>query len=43
MFNFMEGSKYLTYNDRFFNKKNRYFEAVNNPDEYFKDMKIYDV
>ena len=36
MFNFLEWSKYLTLNDRFFNKENTYFEAVNNQEEYFR-------
>ena len=37
MFSFLEWSKYPTLNDRFFNKENAYFEAVNNQEEYFRE------
>ena len=34
--NFLKGSKYLTKNDRFFDKENTYFEAVYNQEEHFR-------
>ena len=36
MFSFLEGSKYLTLNDRFFDKEKTYFGAVNNQEKYFR-------
>ena len=35
-FSFLEWSKYLTWNDCFFNKENAQFEAVNNQEECFR-------
>ena len=41
MFSFLKESKYLTQNDRSFDKKRTYFEAVNNLKSILEDMKIY--
>ena len=36
MISVLEGSKYLTKNDHFFDKEKKNFAAVNNPEEYIR-------
>ena len=36
MISVLEGSKYLTWNDHFFDEEKTNFEAVNNQEEYFR-------